>query len=108
VPGGQQVYVDRSGALRFTSPHSAYMPPGSSTGPFTYTPGNPIGHYVYTGQGASGFMACPKQVGDGKQWQVFAALKNATVPGGRVADCLGFDAMAVQSGRNGSAAWEYI
>ncbi|KAL5363023.1 hypothetical protein BJX96DRAFT_111824 [Aspergillus floccosus] len=114
VPGGQQVYVDAAGALSFTVPHSGYIPPGSSTGPFEYTPGKPIGHWVYKGQGASGFMACPVPVNGtadvqkSPQWQVYAALQNATVPSGSVGDCLGFSAMAIS--RNGSdfAAWEYI
>lgn len=42
-------------------------------------------------------------------WQVFAARQNATVPSGKVSDCLGFDALAV--GLNVSSshlAWEYI
>ncbi|CAK37103.1 hypothetical protein CBS63078_8164 [Aspergillus niger] len=104
VPGGQQVYVAPSGALTFTVPHSAYIPAGSSTGPFKYTPGKPFGSWTFTGAGATGFMACPDQ---GNKWQVFAATKNATVPSGNVADCLGFDALAVAT--NGSvAAWEYI
>lgn len=105
VPGGQQIYVDAIGALRFTTPHSGYMGKDASTGPFTYTPGNPIGHYVYKGQGTSGFMACPTK--DDK-WQVFASLQNATVPMGDVSECLGFSAMAVQGKQNGTAAWEYI
>ncbi|KAI9933976.1 hypothetical protein ASPWEDRAFT_35953 [Aspergillus wentii DTO 134E9] len=111
VPGGQAVYVDGKGALRFTVPHSAAMAPGASTGPFTYTPGtkaNPIGHYTFTGQGASGFMACPVVDGDHKKWQVFAGRQNATVPSGNVADCLGFDAMAVKATSNSTAAWEFI
>lgn len=85
------------------------MGPGASTGPFEYTPGKPIGHYVYKGQGASGFMACPVQEdGAPKKWQVFAALQNATVPSGDVDDCLGFSAMATQAKQNETAAWEYV
>ncbi|PYI03829.1 hypothetical protein BO78DRAFT_421273 [Aspergillus sclerotiicarbonarius CBS 121057] len=102
VPGGQEVYVNPSGALSFTVPHSAYIPTGSSTGPFTYTPGKEgaLGSWTF----GKGFMACPDK--DNK-WQVFASSQNATVPSGNVSDCLGFDAMAVKG--NGSvAAWEYI
>ncbi|KAJ5321408.1 hypothetical protein N7476_004410 [Penicillium atrosanguineum] len=99
VPGGQQIYVDGSGALSFT--------------------------------GASGFMACPvpqapssssatpsatatpltagRRSAQPSQWQVYAALQNATVPSGQVSDCLGFDALAM--GLNVTSdqlAWEYI
>lgn len=123
VPGGQSIYVDRNGALSFTTPHSAYIPPGSSQGPFKYTPGQSLGTWTYTGQGASGFMACPAPANStvaarhirrqapsaADRWQVFAALQNATVPTGNVDDCLGFEAMAI--GLNISSehlAWEYI
>ncbi|KAL2868756.1 putative IgE binding protein [Aspergillus lucknowensis] len=106
VPGGQQIYVSPEGALKFTQAHSAYIPPGSSYGPFAYVPGapnQPFGHYNYTGWGASGFMACPTE---DENWQVFAALKNATVPSGNVADCLGFSAIAVPSNETGNT-WQY-
>ncbi|KAJ5475757.1 hypothetical protein N7475_001486 [Penicillium sp. IBT 31633x] len=120
VPGGQAIYVDPKGALRFTSPHSAYEPAGSSDGPFAYTPGTSFGHWTYSGQGASGFMACPTTNGTAgyrrsrrgaapaPKWQVYAALKNATVPSGNVDDCLGFDALAVSVNSTAPAAWEYI
>ncbi|PWY80886.1 hypothetical protein BO94DRAFT_576778 [Aspergillus sclerotioniger CBS 115572] len=133
VPGGQQIYILRSGALTFTPPHSAYIPPGSVTGPFTYTPGSP-GSWSYT----SGFMACPvrgntttsssvsvrptptstKPSGSvtpsptpgsgGGRWQVYASWKNASVPGGNVDECLGFDPMAYAWRGGNVAAWEYI
>ncbi|OQE93174.1 hypothetical protein PENNAL_c0006G11911 [Penicillium nalgiovense] len=120
VPGGQAIYVDNKGALRFTSPHSAYEPAGSSDGPFVYTPGNSFGHWSFKGQGASGFMACPTTNGTSgyrrslrdaaaaPKWQVYAALKNATVPSGKVDDCLGFEALAVAVNTTSPVAWEYI
>ncbi|KAJ5757309.1 uncharacterized protein N7511_006003 [Penicillium nucicola] len=118
VPGGQAIFVDPKGALRFTSPHSAYEPAGSSDGPFNYTPGNTFGHWSYEGQGASGFMACPtngtttyrrsRRAAAAPQWQVYAALQNATVPSGSVSDCIGFDALAVADNSTAPATWEYI
>ncbi|OOF91230.1 hypothetical protein ASPCADRAFT_134635 [Aspergillus carbonarius ITEM 5010] len=136
VPGGQQIYILPSGALTFTPPHSAYIPSGSVTGPFTYTPGTPFGHWNYT----SGFMACPvrgntttsssvsvrptptptRPLGTGSvtpsptpgsgggRWQVYASWRNASVPGGRVDECLGFDPMAYVWRGGNVAAWEYI
>lgn len=103
VPGGQQVYIGPHGALRFTQAHSAFIPPGSSLGPFKYEPGCPFSHYTYTGEGASGFMACPKN----NRWQVFAAIENATVPSGNVADCLSFNALAVTY-KGPIPAWQYV
>lgn len=64
-------------------------------------------------------MACPvpqrnatavsRRAGTAPRWQVFAARRNATVPTGRVEDCLGFDAIAVALNVSSShLAWEYI
>ncbi|KAL4884435.1 hypothetical protein BJY04DRAFT_182487 [Aspergillus karnatakaensis] len=112
VPGGQQIYVSPEGALKFTQAHSANIPPGSSLRPFEYVPPaagsvNGFGHYVYNGQGASGFMACPVEEEEGQKWQVFAALQNATVPGGDVSECYGFSAIASPTNQTGSV-WQYI
>ncbi|RDK37405.1 hypothetical protein M752DRAFT_287080 [Aspergillus phoenicis ATCC 13157] len=104
VPGGQQIYILPTGALSFTAPHSSYMPPGSSTGPFSYTPGTPYGSWNYTGS-PGGPSATPGA--GGGRWIVYINWKNATVPGGNVNECLGFGARAW--GRNASVgAWEYI
>ncbi|KAJ5919105.1 hypothetical protein N7466_010048 [Penicillium verhagenii] len=126
VPGGQAIYVAPTGALMFTTPHSGYIPAGSSQGPFHYAPGqsgNPLGTWTYTGQGAAGFMACPVPASNSSSnaaarraaaaappsWQVYAALQNATVPSGNVGDCLGFDALAVGLNvTSDTLAWEYI
>lgn len=125
VPGGQSIYVAPSGALSFTTPHSGYIPAGSSQGPFEYTPGasgNPLGTWTFSGKGASGFMACPVPATNSgsaaarraaaaapPSWQVYAAQQNATVPTGNVNDCLGFDALAVGlNATSSSLAWEYI
>ncbi|KAJ5180139.1 hypothetical protein N7492_003349 [Penicillium capsulatum] len=128
VPGGQRIYIDPSGALSFTVPHSGFIAPGSSEGPFKYAPGNPLGTWSYKGHGASGFMACPVNQASSTstptptlsavrrqaasyvpRWQVFAALQNATVPSGNVRDCLGFDALAMPVNvTSDQLAWEYI
>jgi hypothetical protein len=49
-------------------------------------------------------MACPTE---DNRWQVFAALSNATVPSGNVADCLGFSAIALAY-KGDVPAWQYI
>lgn len=104
VPGGQQVYVDPTGALSFTQAHSASIPAGSVVGGLVYETGQPWSHYSFNGWGTQGLMACPTT---DNRWQVFAALQNATVPSGDVADCLGFSAIALTySGE--IPAWQYI
>ncbi|PKX95949.1 putative IgE-binding protein [Aspergillus novofumigatus IBT 16806] len=85
VPGGQRIYVDPRGALRFTTAHSGYIPPAPPPG-------------------ASGFVACPKSNGTATHWQVYASVANVTGS----AECLGFDALAVPSNDTRAAAWEYI
>lgn len=104
VPGGQQVYIDPSGALSFTQAHSANIPQGSSLGPFHYADDEPWAHYSFAGWDATGFMACP--AGDNR-WQVFAAIQNATVPHGNVDECLGFSAVALTY-TGDVPAWQYI
>ncbi|KAF7117644.1 hypothetical protein CNMCM5793_006767 [Aspergillus hiratsukae] len=110
VPGGQQIYVDPSGAVKFTIAHSANIPAGSATEGFTYTPGQPFGNWNFKGLGANGFMACPTTGDAPAPYQVFAAMSNAKVPTGNVADCLGFNAAAIAwtppAGQT-AAAWQY-
>ncbi|PYH64487.1 uncharacterized protein BO88DRAFT_397276 [Aspergillus vadensis CBS 113365] len=108
----QEIYVDPTGALKFVEAHTTYMDPGASTSTFCYTPGTSYGQWTYTGLGATGFMACPLDEDEevnGGAWQVFAAMKNATVPSGNVSDCLEFEALAYPWVSNGSsiAAWQY-
>lgn len=104
VPGGQQVYIDPTGALSFTQAHSVNIPQGSSLGPFHYAADEPWAHYSFAGWGASGFMACPA---DDNRWQVFAAIQNATVPQGNVDECLGFSAVALDY-TGDIPAWQYV
>ncbi|PYI07363.1 hypothetical protein BO78DRAFT_460537 [Aspergillus sclerotiicarbonarius CBS 121057] len=111
----QEIYIDPTGAVKFVEAHTTYIPSGASTSTFCYTPGTTYGYWTYTGLGATGFMACPitstgeEEVADAGPYQVFAAMGNASVPTGNVADCLGFEAVAVGwNGAEGSvAAWQY-
>ncbi|KKY15556.1 putativebinding protein [Phaeomoniella chlamydospora] len=108
VPGGQQIYVAPSGALGFTQAHTANMPAGSVISPITYTPqtGTAYNGVISTSAfGATGFMACPTTTNN---WQVYAAISNATVPTGNLADCLGFDAVTVDWTGANPEAWQYV
>jgi hypothetical protein len=108
VPGGQQMYVEPSGAVGFTQAHSASIPPGSFIGGFTYRRISGAafdGIYGFAGWGETGFMACPTP--GGHDHQVFANIGNATVPTGNVRDCIGFSALGlVYEGPIG--AWQYV
>ena len=98
------------------------MPPGSSSGPFVYTPstgsGNGLGRWDYSGMGAKGFMACPVPAPatpgacsppQATVYQVFANTQSATVPTGKVSDCLTFDALTASSNvTTETMPWEYI
>ncbi|KAK7902893.1 hypothetical protein LTR67_002539 [Exophiala xenobiotica] len=105
VPGGQQVFVTPHGELGYTQAHSSFRPVGSILCPFVYMKRQdaPFGMLSTQAFGATGFMACPAE---GNTWQVFANLRNATVPGGDVTQCLGFGAIAIDSAQN-YAAWQY-
>lgn len=94
----------------FTIPHSGYTPPDSALNSLTYskTEGATFGEMSTTAFGAQGFMACPTVNSTVAAYQVFAAINNATVPTGNVADCYGFDALAVDYTGPTPAAWEYI
>ncbi|RDW64913.1 hypothetical protein BP6252_10564 [Coleophoma cylindrospora] len=101
VPGGQQVYVDPSGALSFTVPHSAFMPAGSQTGPFVYTAAasnQTVGTLTF-GNGTQGFFACPDDAVSAWQVYVFTAGSNST------SSCIGIGLSTVNE--PAIAAWEY-
>jgi len=96
VPGGQQVYVDSTGALKYTQPHSAAIGEGSSQTGFSVAKAGKFDHLKYNG---SGFLACPA---DGDKYRVY-------VSGGPAVnddeECLVFDFMVGPD--NAPAAWEY-
>lgn len=113
VPGGQRVYVTPTGELGFTQAHSASIPPGSALDGFTLSSTPVNGRFASLGfskLGATGFLACPAGPSCTGPYQVFAdvsALKDSDVPGGKLSDCIGFDALAVEYTGSGSAAWQY-
>lgn len=65
VPGGQQVYVDASGELKFTVAHSADMGTGSSSTGFSVSDGEVLFEGLK-------WVACPIE---GVVYQVYAAAK---------------------------------
>ncbi|TKA65076.1 hypothetical protein B0A55_09742 [Friedmanniomyces simplex] len=98
VPGGQMVYVDsKCGAVKYTQPHSAFIPVGASTDGFSFAQGPSFGTLSW----GNGFVAC-NDTGDGT-WSVYAILPNVTLPD--APRCFGFDAIATNETE--PAAWEY-
>lgn len=108
VPGGQVIYVRRDGSLGFTQAHSSSYPPGAIVGGhlnYAKTEGAQFGTLGTQAFGAKGFMACPTEV---QGYQVFAAIGNATAPGGDLAACFGFDALTVDETDTSRGAWQYV
>jgi hypothetical protein len=104
VPGGQQVYVDKTGRMRYTIAHSGFIPPGSITGGFVYEAGAFGGNQPFADRLShpkGGFVACPGK-GKGKNtYRVYVARKGFKAGKG----CLGFDWLAQNT--TGIAAWQY-
>jgi len=97
APGGQQVYVDATGALRFTMPHSGNAGEGSETTGFRV-----VDDGLRLQFGEDGFLACPV---DAVSWQVYAEAK---VAGFDISECLGFSFRVSERTTAVVAAWEYI
>ncbi|KAG5919664.1 hypothetical protein E4U53_003970 [Claviceps sorghi] len=71
VPGGQQIYIGPDNALAFTRPHSAFIPPGSTTNGFVLE-----GNQLVTP--LRRILAC-KAPAPGV-WQIFVLLKSSDIP----------------------------
>lgn len=88
VPGGQDIFVARNGALGFSRAHGNYLPDGATGGPFKATfnsIGRVLGQFTFSGNGSSGWLACP--IAEEGPWQVFTAIEgldDGDVPGGCV------------------------
>ena len=110
MPGGQQVYVEPTGALGFTQAHSSSYPSGSVFEGFSVNPGPSFGSLGFSGLGATGFLACPADASGSPPYKIFADVEGLTdedTPGGSVQACIGFDALTTDY-TDGSAAWEYV
>ncbi|KIV84722.1 hypothetical protein PV11_00488 [Exophiala sideris] len=108
VPGGQQIYVDTTGALMYTTAHTHVIPSGAVSYPFTYTlPGGAqYGSVSTRAFGADGFMACPTH--GSIAYQVFASFAEAQVPLGNVNDCVPLAPLSIPYTAGNYAAWQYI
>jgi len=101
VPGGQQVYITKTGRVGYTQPHSASMPAGSTTTGWIYRP-----KYFDFGSSKAdqlshrkGLVACEYQ--NSGTYQLYVQ-----VPGFSKKGCLGFDFVAQNVTK--PTAWEYL
>ena len=94
------MFVDLTGAVGYTAPHSASIPLGAIVTGFVYTPAGPggsFGDFSFGGHGATGLLACPAT---GGSYQVFANIESFNET-----ECLGFDSLTQPA--NSPSAWEY-
>lgn len=94
VPGGQQVYVDDVGALRFTTAHSGNTGEGSQTWGFEIREQN----LKFKGYD---FSACPLGEEEDNAYKIYVAT-GTVVP----AECLGF--LIRTSEVAGQSAYQYV
>lgn len=94
APGGQQVYVDSDGLLRYTVPHSAYTGTGSKSTGFS------VANNILKFEN-SDFVACKLAQSPDNAYEVYAAAANTNTG----SNCVGFEIMV--SDNTGAAAYEY-
>ncbi|EFQ98722.1 hypothetical protein MGYG_01740 [Nannizzia gypsea CBS 118893] len=77
VEGGQRIYLDADGALRYTSPSDPVMPPGSHTANLNYA----YDWVFVPNQPGTWWWACPNPELRKGYYQLFGPFNNITVPG---------------------------
>lgn len=96
MPGGQITYIAPDGHLGYTQAHMNEYPAGSILLPLILGMDSLLepARFLTTGAfGANGFMGCPLDGSPG-EYQVFAAINNATAPTRNITDCPIFTALA--------------
>ncbi|KAK2819981.1 hypothetical protein FQN49_007838 [Arthroderma sp. PD_2] len=77
VEGGQHLYIDPDGALRYTTPSNPEPPPGSYMGDMNYA----FDWVFVPNQPGTWWWACPNPEERDSYCQLFAPFENITVPG---------------------------
>ncbi|KAK4556197.1 hypothetical protein LTR86_006894 [Recurvomyces mirabilis] len=93
VPGGQYVYIDTCGAVKYTVAHSGAIPEGATQTGWSVTQGASFGTLNWEG----GLMACNED----NTWFVYGVQTDSPVPD----TCLTFDALT--SNQTDPDAWQY-
>ena len=100
VPGGQRVYLDKSGYIGYTIAHSGAIPDGAITDGFDYAPGAEQGQVgELTNSKTKGFTACP--TGEDGVYQIKPVFDGLSYVG-----CTGI-ALGTIPVAEGSGAWQY-
>ncbi|OBT86483.1 hypothetical protein VE02_04930 [Pseudogymnoascus sp. 03VT05] len=115
VPGGQQTFVETSGAIGYTMAHSASIPAGAYIGGFTsYTTldGNGVNQTIVSWETPehptfAGLVACPK-VSEYVDATATHRIYGRT-PGFNQTDCVELKGLiAVAQPNNDAGAWQYV
>ncbi|RWA10258.1 hypothetical protein EKO27_g4856 [Xylaria grammica] len=109
VPGGQQIYIQEDGQVKYTRPHSAYMPSGSITGGW-YHKATGVSECLATasldvvnfsdGNGNGGLKLCP--VGPGGSFRLYAQ----TAKFGE-SDCYNIEGLTLTKAASNIGSWQY-
>ena len=97
MPGGQQYYVEPTGALGFTMAHSGSYPPGSLFGIDAYEKGG------FILANSVGWKACPTNK-TGFDYQIYAQLPSVKL----APECVGIDIAVKDWNGTSPAVWEYV
>ena len=91
VPGGQEVYVDKTGAHAYTVAQSHAVPNGGQTTSFgqsgTSSEGGSISDLLFHGVPSPGWLACPYEVNNIVEYQIYADISGVQVSGTSVTHC---------------------
>ncbi|KAI0421485.1 hypothetical protein F5X98DRAFT_328472 [Xylaria grammica] len=109
VPGGQQIYIQEDGQVKYTRPHSAYMPSGSITGGW-YHKAAGVSECLATasldvvnfsdGNGNGGLKLCP--VRPGGSFRLYAQ----TAKFGE-SDCYNIEGLTLTKAASNIGSWQY-
>ncbi|KAI2629927.1 hypothetical protein GGR54DRAFT_285227 [Hypoxylon sp. NC1633] len=115
VPGGQRIYVEPSGKVKYTQAHSNYIPQGSFVGGwFNKTvlsdcdPAHDVVDFLSTdGSNVGGVKLCPDvesyMANTGASYRLYA-----TTPGFNLTDCVDTVGLTLHGTTNEVGCWQYI
>jgi hypothetical protein len=117
VPGGQDVYVQVDGQVKYSIPHSQYIPPGALRGSFykkkvrsqssncVAPAGSEVADFS-DGNGHSGVVLCPdvpdEMIGTGASFVLYAKTADFNLT-----DCTDLQGLTLTTSDSSIGAWEY-
>jgi hypothetical protein len=114
VPGGQRIFVQPDGQVKFSIPHSAYIPDGSITDGWhhatsasnTHAPTTQDTIYFDDGKGHSGLTLCPEIPDEMKGTGASLVLYAKTV-GFSLTHCTDIGGLALNKTGHNIGCWQY-